>query len=87
MCFAAAFIWMSGRLARELPHLGPTAPAEQGRKCALRLPRWELQKTKPRLEGGGVLSSDAMIALNWFMQLRIGNDGVAPMPEGHHRPR
>ena len=34
----------------------------------------ELKKTKPRLEGGGVLSRDAMIALNWFMRSRIGND-------------
>jgi hypothetical protein len=51
-------------------------------------PDGELQKkTKPRLEGGGVLSSDAMIALNWFMRSRIGIDAVALTLEGHRRPR
>ena len=44
-------------------------------------------KKKPRLEGGGVLSRDGMIALNCFMRSRIGIDAVALTLEGHRRPR
>jgi hypothetical protein len=46
----------------------------------------KLKKTKPRSEDG-VLSRDAMIALNWFMRSRIGNDAVALTLEDHRRPR
>ena len=33
------------------------------------------------------MSRDGMIALNWFMRLRIGNDAVALTLEGHRTPR
>ena len=45
------------------------------------------KKTKPLLEGGGVLSRDGMIALNWFMRSRIGIDAVALTLEGPRKPR
>ena len=44
-------------------------------------------KNKTPLGRSGVLSRDAMIALNWFMRSRIGNDAVALTLEGHRRPR
>ena len=47
--YANCSIWMSGRLARELPHLGPTAPAELGRKCALGRPDGNSKKRKTPL--------------------------------------
>src|SRR4029077_13162651 len=47
---------MSGRLARELPHLGPTAPAEQGRKCALRTPDGNSKNKTPLGRSGGLVA-------------------------------
>ena len=77
---------MSGRLSRDFHTLA--LPRQQsGPEMRVADAPDGNSKKKPRLEGGGVLSRDGMIALNWFMRSRIGIDAVALTLEGPRKPR